>query len=79
MPITELVLLSFNQDEATRKAFSTVLTPALNGVLKGSRGVQSKHVGKMLSSNGLDVSSSFKPVMGLGVFILLPVLRRIWY
>lgn len=79
MPITKLALLSFKQDEATREAFSTVLVPALNGVVEGSKGVKTKHAGDILSSNGSDVSSSFKPVLGLGLFILLPVSRRLRY
>lgn len=67
MPITELVVLSLKQDEATGEAFTKTHWPALASLLDGKKGMKLRTVGLMLTSNKLDVSSVFQPVLVMGM------------
>lgn len=66
MPITELAIASLKQDEATREAFVNTIFPILTSLVDGKKGMKFRTAGKMLSLNDVDVSSEFRPVLGLG-------------
>ncbi|KAH8659370.1 hypothetical protein BGZ60DRAFT_415123 [Tricladium varicosporioides] len=66
MPITELAIASIKQDEDTREAFVNTVFPILLSLVDGKKGMKFRTAGKMLSLNDVDVSSEFRPVLGLG-------------
>jgi hypothetical protein len=75
MPVTEILILSFKQDEATREGFKSTLLPTMSTIMVGKPGLLVKPVaGQMMSSNGKDVSSTFQPVFGLGMWICIPMI-----
>jgi hypothetical protein len=67
MPVTEILIPSYKQDEATREAFFSRLLPIITSVTKGKPGLRGRYAGNILSENGQDVTSAFKPVNGLGM------------
>ncbi|RDL35317.1 Uncharacterized protein BP5553_07248 [Venustampulla echinocandica] len=66
MPILELLILPFKQDEATREAYIKTFWPTLAALLSGKKGMKMRTSRMMLSSNNSDVSSIFQPVMVVG-------------
>ncbi len=68
MPITELVIPSLKQDDETREGYTSVIRPGLSSILKSAPGFKQHEFGKIIIDNGLDVSSDFRPVVGICLF-----------
>jgi hypothetical protein len=66
MPITEIVLPSHKQDEASIKTFETEIRPLLAATLSAATGIKGLQLGRIISRNGVNIERGINYALGIG-------------
>lgn len=67
MPVTELIIPAFIQDEPTKSAFTDTFLPELTSMLESFKGVNKKVKGLLIEENDKSVGAAFRPAQATGM------------